>query len=410
MKLTVAEKILSLKSERQAHAGEIVIARVDGAMATDTTAPLAIKAFEEMGGQQVWDAARFALVIDHAAPAPNERIANLHRLMRDFAARQGVHFFEIGQGICHQLMVEKQLVRPGDLFVGADSHTSTYGALGAMACGIGSTDLAAVMLTGKIWLKVPHSIRITCRGPLPTGVHPKDLVLFLTGRMGISGATYQSVEFDGDTFADMSLAGRMCVANMLAEMGAKAGFIHPAGLMLDYPFEPLWADEGASYTATFEYDVSQLQPQIAAPESPDNVSDITPHLGKPIHYAFIGTCGNGRLEDLHAAAAVVRGKKIKPGVRFVIAPASKSVLLDAMLDGTAYALVEAGATIINPGCGPCVGTHEGVPADGERVISAANRNFRGRMGNPRAEIYLAAPATVAASAVAGEITHPKYLL
>lgn len=410
MKLTVAEKILSLKSERQARAGEIVIARVDGAMATDTTAPLAIKAFEEMGGQQVWNAARFALVIDHAAPAPNERIANLHRMMREFAARQGAHFFEIGQGICHQLMVEKQLVKPGYLFVGADSHTSTYGALGAMACGIGSTDLAAVMLTGKIWLKTPRSIRITCHGSLPAGVHPKDLILFLTGRMGISGATYQSVEFDGDTFAHLTLAGRMCVANMLAEMGAKTGFVHPAGLKLDYPFEPLWADEGASYAATFEYDVSQLQPQIAAPESPDNVSDITPHLGKPIHYAFIGTCGNGRLEDLRAAAEVVRGKKIKPGVRFVIAPASKSVLLDAMLDGTAYALVEAGATIINPGCGPCVGTHEGVPADGERVISAANRNFRGRMGNPRAEIYLAAPATVAASAIAGEITHPKYLL
>ncbi len=410
MKLTVAEKILSLKSDRQARAGEIVIAQVDGAMATDTTAPLAIKAFEEMGGQQVWDAARFALVIDHAAPAPNERIANLHYTMRAFAAQQGVHFFEIGQGICHQLMIEKQLVRPGNLFVGADSHTSTYGAVGAMACGIGSTDLAAVMLTGKIWLKTPRSIRITCHGPLPAGVHPKDLILFLTGRIGISGATYQSVEFDGDTFAYMTLAGRMCVANMLAEMGAKTGFIHPAGLTLDYPFEPLWADEGASYAAAFEYDVSQLQPQIAAPESPDNVSDITPHLGKPIHYAFIGTCGNGRLEDLRAAAEVVQGKKIKPGVRFVIAPASKSVLLDAMLDGTAYTLVEAGATIISPGCGPCVGTHEGVPADGERVISAANRNFRGRMGNPRAEIYLAAPATVAASAIAGEITHPKYLL
>ena len=407
MSLTVVEKILSQKTGKIVRAGELVITPVDGVMATDTTAPFAIQAFRAMGGQRVWEATKCALVIDHAAPAPNERIANLHQMMRDFAAEQGSHFYEIGEGICHQVMVEKRHVQPGFVFMGADSQTPTYGALNALACGVGSTDLAAVLLTGKIWLKVPSTIRIICHGQLQPGVHPKDLILFLTGKISISGATYQSVEFTGEAFANMSLAGRMSVANMLAEMGAKTGFVHPAGLSLDYDFEPIIVDDNAQYEQTYEFDVSDLQPQIAAPESPDNVENITHHIGKKIHYAFIGTCGNGRLEDLQAAAAIIRGKKIKPGVRLAIVPASRSVLLDAMLDGTAYALVEAGATIINPGCGPCVGTHEGVPADGEVVISAANRNFRGRMGNPRAQIYLAAPATVAASALYGEITNPR---
>jgi 3-isopropylmalate/(R)-2-methylmalate dehydratase large subunit len=403
---TVVEKILSRTSGQTASAGNLVVTPVDGLMATDTTAPYAIKAFREMGGTRMPFPEKCALIIDHAAPAPNERIANLHKGMREFAKEQGIHFYEIGEGICHQVMVEKRHVQPGFVFMGADSHTPTYGALNALACGVGSTDLAAVMLTGKIWLKVPHTIRIICDGHLQPGVSPKDLVLFLTGQLSISGATYQSVEFEGEAFEPMTLAGRMCVANMLAEMGAKTGFIHPKGLDLGYDFEPIVADAGAYYIRTFRFDVSKLQVQIAAPESPDNVQNIDEHLGKKIDYAFIGTCGNGRLEDLQAAAAILKGKKIKSGVRFVIAPASKSVLLDAMLDGTAYALVAAGATIINPGCGPCVGSHEGVPADGEVVISAANRNFRGRMGNPNAQIYLAAPATVAASALAGEIAMP----
>jgi 3-isopropylmalate/(R)-2-methylmalate dehydratase large subunit len=403
---TIAEKIISDKVGRRVSAPEIVIAPVDGVMATDTTAPMSIRAFQEMGGTKVWDPGRCAFIIDHAAPAPNERIANLHRMMREFAAEQGFPLYDIGEGICHQVIMEHGHIRPGYLFVGADSHTPTGGALNAFACGMGSTDLGAILLTGKTWLKVPQSIRIVCRGQLAAGVHPKDLVLFLTGKISISGATYLSVEFEGDTFENMSLAGRMCVANMLAEMGAKTGFIHPAGLQLPYPFEPVVADADASYLETYTFDVSGLRPQIAAPESPDNVESIDRHLGVKIRYAFIGTCGNGRLEDLHAAAEVLRGRQINPQVRFIIAPASRKVLLEAMLDGTAHALVAAGATIINPGCGPCVGTHEGVPGDGETVISAANRNFRGRMGNPNAQIYLAAPATVAASALSGEITDP----
>lgn len=405
--MTISEKILSKKVGRSVEAGELIITEVDGVMATDTTGPYAIKAFEEMGGGQVWDAARCALIIDHAAPAPNERIANLHAMMREFAREQGIQLFEIGEGICHQLMIEHQYVRPGDIFMGADSHTPTYGAIGAMACGVGSTDLAAVMKTGKIWLKVPETIRIICQGPLKKGVTAKDLILYLVGKISISGATYQAVEFEGSAFEGMTLASRMTIANMVAEMGGKTGFVNPKGLELDYEFEAIYPDEDAVYVQTLEFDVSGLEPQLSIPESPDQVENISSHEGQPIQYAFIGTCCNGRLEDLQAAAQILAGKKVASGVRFLIAPASRSVLLDAITDGTLQTLVAAGATILNPGCGPCVGTHQGVPGNDEIVISAANRNFRGRMGNPNSNIYLAAPTTVAASAVEGKITHPK---
>ncbi len=401
---TIAEKILSQHVGTKVYAGELVITPVDGVMATDTTAPMAIKAFREMGGEQVFDKNKCALIIDHAAPAPNERIANLHKMMRDFAKEQGIRLFEIGEGICHQVIVENQYVKPNDVFMGADSHTPTYGALGALACGVGSTDLAAVMLTGQIWLKVPRSIKVICRGQLAKNVSAKDLVLFITGKLTISGATYQSAEFEGDTFEPMTLASRMAVCNMVAEMGGKTGFVHPKGLILPYDFTPTYPDVDAEYSEIFEFDVADLKPVLAIPNSPDNIEEVSKHVGKRIDYAFIGTCTNGRLEDLQAAAKILRGYKIASHVRMVIAPASKKVLLDAISDGTAYDLIAAGATIINPGCGPCVGSHEGVPGDSEVVISAANRNFKGRMGNPNAEIYLASPATVAASALAGEIT------
>lgn len=406
---TIVEKILSEKTGENVSANDIVITDVDGVMATDTTAPLSIKAFESMGGKKVWDSSKCILIIDHAAPAPNERIANLHQMMRDFSKNQNCKLYDIGEGICHQILLENRHVEPGFVFMGADSHTPTAGAIGALACGMGSTDIGAILLTGKTWLKTPHTIKITCNGSLKHGVSAKDLILYLTGKITISGATYLSVEFHGETFHSMNVANRMCVTNMLAEMGAKTGFIHPQGLQLPYEFNAVYPDKDATYIKEYTFDIGKLEPQIAAPSSPDNVQDINKFLGIKIDYAFIGTCGNGRLEDLQAAAAVLKDKKIAKGVRMVIAPASRSVMLDAMLDGTAHTLVAAGATFISPGCGPCVGTHEGVPGSGETVISAANRNFKGRMGNPESNIYLAAPATVAASALTGEITHPAHL-
>jgi 3-isopropylmalate/(R)-2-methylmalate dehydratase large subunit len=404
--LTIAEKILSQHAGHTTRAGELCIVPVDGCMATDTTAPLAIKAFGEMGGQRLYNSAKFHLIIDHAAPAPNERIANLHNMMRQFAAEQGCSLFDVGSGICHQVMVDNQKVKPGNIFMGADSHTPTYGALNAFACGVGSTDLAAVMLTGKIWLKVPATIRVVLNGSLQPGVSGKDLALYVGKHLTISGATYQAVEYEGSAVETLNLSQRMALCNMSAELGAKTGLVNPKGLQLPYGFDPVFPDGDAVYAKTLVLDVSALPPQLAIPHSPDDVHEVQQFAGTKITYAFIGTCTNGRLDDLQAAAQIVKGKQIAPWVRMVIAPASRQVLLDALADGTVQTLVAAGATIINSGCGPCVGSHEGVPGDGEVVISAANRNFKGRMGNPNAQIYLGSPATVAASAIKGYITTP----
>lgn len=405
---TIAEKILSAHAGYPVYAGELCIVPVDGAMATDTTAPLAIKAFEEMGGEKLATPDKFHLIIDHAAPAPNERIANLHQLMRNFASTQQCALYDIGSGICHQVMVDHHTVKPGDIFMGADSHTPTYGALNAFACGVGSTDLAAVMLTGKIWLKVPHSIRVILHGHhLQPGVSAKDIALEVVKQLTISGATYQSVEYHGELLHHLTLSDRMVLCNMVAEMGAKTGIVSPEGLQLPYLFNPVFADKEAAYTRVLEIDAAALHPKIAIPHSPDNVHDVSAYVGTPITYGFIGTCTNGRLSDLQAAANILRGRSLAPGVRLVIAPASRQVLLDALQDGTIQTLIAAGAAIINSGCGPCVGTHDGVPGDGEVVISAANRNFQGRMGNPQSKIFLASPATVAASVLTGCISLPK---
>lgn len=408
--LTTAEKLISAHAARLARAGDIAIVTVDGTMATDATAPFAIQAFRAMGGERLRYPDRVSLIIDHAAPAPNENVANLHRLMRDFARTMGCHFYDIGEGICHQLMVEDARVKPGDLFLGADSHTPTYGALTAFAAGVGSTDLAGVWLTGKTWLKVPATIRLNLEGQLAAGVTAKDVVLFLIRQLGVEGANYQAVEFTGEAVRAMTLASRMALANMSSEMGAKTGLVDPAGLRLWYPFEPVWADAGASYARDLTFDVSALRPQVARPHAPDNVVPVDEVKGTPVHYAFIGSCTNTRLEDLHAAAAVLRGQQLAPGVRLVVTAASKRVFNEALSDGTVETLSRAGATFITSGCGPCVGSHLGVPGDDEVVISSANRNFQGRMGNPRAQIYLSSPAVVAASAVAGVIAEPADIL
>jgi 3-isopropylmalate/(R)-2-methylmalate dehydratase large subunit len=406
--LTISEKILSHKAGYQVKAGDLCIVPVDGCMATDTTAPLAIKAFKEMGATKLFDATKFHLIIDHAAPAPNERIANLHNLMRAFAKEYGCSMYDIGSGICHQVMVDHKKVNPGDLFMGADSHTPTYGALNAFACGVGSTDLAAVMLTGKIWLKVPTSIRVNINGTIQNRVSAKDIVLEVVKQLTISGATYQAVEYHGEVVEKMTLSQRMVLCNMVAEMGAKTGIATPKGLSLSNFGEGATfydADENAIYTKVITIDASTIKSKIAIPNSPDDVYDVEKYNGTKINYAFIGTCTNGRLDDLQEAAKVLKGKKLATGVRMVIAPASRLTLIEALKDGTIQTLIEAGATIINSGCGPCVGSHEGVPGDDEVVISTANRNFKGRMGNPNAKIYLASPRTVALSALYGEVTN-----
>ncbi|MEC1716003.1 3-isopropylmalate dehydratase large subunit [Schinkia azotoformans] len=407
---TMIEKIISSHAGKDIFQNEIAIVDVDMVMASDTTAPLTIKSFEEMGGINVWDRSKVVFVIDHAAPAPNERIANLHSLMRDFAKKQSIILYDAGDGICHQLMVENQHVKPGQLVLGADSHTCTYGALGAFATGVGSTDLAAVLLTGKTWIKVPETIKIQLNGTLQPGVSAKDLILFIVGHLGIDGATYKAIEFTGEAIKELSLDSRLTIANMAIEMGAKAGFVDTDGLKLSYDFEHIKADEDAIYDSVHVFDVSQLEPQVAIPHSPDNVKPISEVEGVSINQAFLGSCTNGRLEDLHEAAKILKGKKIHPNVRMIIAAASMDVHIKAVQDGTAEILMRSGATFLPSGCGPCVGTHLGVPGNEEGIISSTNRNFRGRMGNRNSNVYLASPATVAASALYGKITNPKLLL
>lgn len=410
MPQTIVEKIISQHAGKKVYRGEITIVDVDMVMATDTTAPLTIQAFKKMGGEKVWDSEKMVLVIDHASPPPNQAIAILHDLMREFAKEQNVKLYDIGDGICHQLMVENYHVKPGQIVLGADSHTCTYGALGAFATGVGSTDLAGAMLTGNTWLKVPETIKVELNGELQAGVYAKDIILHLAGMFGIEGATYQAIEFTGETVKAMSLDSRMTMANMVIEMGAKAGLVDMAGLELPYDYEPVTPDEGATYSKVVSIDVSEIEPRVAAPHSPDNVKPISEFEGTPIHQAFIGSCTNGRLEDLHEAAKILKGKKIDSNVRFLIAPASRKVYLDALADGTAQILTEAGATFLPSGCGPCVGTHLGVPGNGENVASSTNRNFQGRMGNPNSNVYLGSPSFVAASALKGKITSPQAIL
>ena len=410
MSQTLTEKIISQRVGQPVQPGELVIVPVDTIMASDVTGPYAIKAFQEMGGSRLWSPDKVVLVIDHAAPAPNQRVGNLHAMMREFAREQGCRLYDVGAGICHQVMVENEHARPGEIVIGADSHSCTYGAVAAFATGMGSTDVAALMHTGKTWLKVPPTIKIELEGHLPAGTAPKDLILFLVGQLGTSGANYQAIEYTGQAVEGLSLAGRMTLASMSAEMGAKSGIVDPRGLELPYPFEPIHADQDAHYEQVYRFDISDLTSQISLPHSPDQVVSLEEVKGTPIDMAFIGTCTNGRLEDLEAAADILEGQHIAPQVRMIIAPASREVFNQALERGTVEILSRAGATFITPGCGPCVGTHLGVPGDEEVVISAANRNFRGRMGNPDAKIYLASPAAVAASALSGVISEPTEVL
>ncbi len=415
--MNISEKILAYASGRdEVKPGEIIEAKVDMSMINEITGPLAIEAFQKIGAGRVWDNNRIVMVLDHQVPADSVKSAELHKIMRRFSREQHIrNLYDVGfGGICHQVMVEKGHVKPGELIVGADSHTCTYGALGAFATGIGSTDMAAVFATGKIWLRVPESIRIKIDGSLGRFVTPKDVILNVIGKIKADGAIYKALEFTGSTVNEMNVSGRMTLCNMAVEMGAKTGIINPDDKVLSYlkgrvegSFRMFKSDPDAKFERTIQFEVDDLEPQVACPHSVDNVKPISKVEGTPINQAFLGSCTNGRLEDLRVAAEILKGKKINRRVRMLITPASQEIYLEALNEGLIRIFVEAGAYVTNPTCGACFGGHMGLLASGEVCISSSNRNFVGRMGSPEAQVYLASPATVAASALNGEITDPR---
>jgi 3-isopropylmalate/(R)-2-methylmalate dehydratase large subunit len=378
-------------------------------------AKLVSKVFKEIGVERVWDPDRIVVLFDHRIPANNIKTASAHKDVREFVTAQDMpHFLGMREGICHQVMVELGFVRPGELVVGTDSHTTTYGALGAFSTGIGATEMAGVWATGELWLRVPETQRITVSGQFPPCVGPKDLILRFIGDVGADGANYAAVEFTGPTISDMSVPGRMTLCNMTMEAGAKAGTVAADGRTFAYlegrvegPLASVEADVDAQYVAEHHYDVSDLEPMLAAPHTVDNVHPISEHEGLDIDQAVLGSCTNGRVEDLQAAAEVMRGREVAPTVRMLVIPASRREMLRAMDVGLIDGFIKAGAMVLNPGCGPCLGAHQGILAKGERAIASTNRNFRGRMGDPDSEVFLASPETVAASAVAGVIADPR---
>lgn len=415
---TFAQKVLARKAGlREVEPGQIVTVQPDKLLTHDNTAAIA-KIFREIGVEKVARPEISVIVLDHVVPAATEGHARNHQQIRAFVKEQGIaSFYDVGEGICHQVLPEKGHALPGYLIVGSDSHTPTHGALGAFAAGIGRTEAAAVMATGEIWLMVPHTFRISVEGQLQKGVYAKDIILYIIGELGADGADYRAVEFTGPVLGELTVASRMVLCNMVAEMGAKIGVAEPDDKTRAWlngrsvaGFQEVFADPDASYERVIEYDVSGLLPQVAKPHTVDNVVPVTEVLGTRIDQAFIGTCTNGRLEDFRVAAQILGGRNIAPNTRLLILPASREVLLAAVAEGTLTELITAGAVVLNPGCGPCLGAHQGVMAPGEVTISTANRNFKGRMGCKEAQVYLASPATVAASARAGEIVDPREFL
>jgi methanogen homoaconitase large subunit len=409
---TISEKILSRASGKTAQADDFVIANVDYAMAHDGTSVLAVKAFKEMGGKKVWDPGRIIIPFDHIAPANNETAAKLQKSIRDWIKEQGIaNFFDVGEGICHQVVPEQGFAMPGKLMIGADSHSCTYGAFGAFATGVGATDMAEIFATGKLWLRVPQTIRITVEGRLTKGVSAKDMTLFIVKNVGADGANYKAIEYYGSAIRELSMAQRMTLCNMSIEMGAKTGIVPPDEKTFEYlegrareKFLPVYADKDAKYCREFNLDVEDLEPQIAKPHEVDNVTGVGALLGTPLDQVFIGSCTNGRFEDLEVVANILSGKYVK--VRTIVLPASRSVLIKATESGIIATLLKAGAIIAPPGCGPCLGAHMGVICEGETCLSTSNRNFKGRMGSGGL-IYLSSPETAAASALRGEIADPR---
>ena len=411
---TITEKIFSEHTGRDVKPGELTIAPVDVTMVQDGTGPLTVQELEKMDMVKVKNPAKTILFIDHAAPSPRKELSNAHMMLREFAKKTGAQLSEVGQGVCHQILVEKY-VNPGNLVIGADSHTCTSGALGAFATGMGSTDLAMGFALGKTWFRIPETFKFILKGKLPEGVYSKDIILYIIGKIGADGATYKAMEFEGEVIDNLSQEARFTITNMAIEAGGKTGIIPTDGITKEYlesrgrgnQYREIKADPDAVYEKVFEIDVSEIEPMVSFPHTVDNTKKISEAKGVKINQVYIGTCTNGRLEDLHIAANILKGKEVAQGLRLIVVPASREVYLKAMADGTLQTLAEAGASILAPGCGPCVGVHEGVLGDGERVLSTQNRNFKGRMGNPNGFIYLSSPATAAASAIKGEITDPR---
>jgi len=411
---TLAEKILSEKAGTDAHAGDIVIAGVDLAFVQDGTGPLAIRQFESCGFNRLANPAATILFLDHAAPCSTKELANDHILLYDFARNTGARLADVGEGVCHQLVAESD-ASPGEVIVGADSHTVTAGALGAFATGMGSTDVAIAFALGKTWLRVPESVKVVVKDCFSKGVSAKDLILYLIGTMGADGATYKSLEFCTESVDHLTISERLTIANMAVEAGAKVGLFPSDEVTRNYlesrgrgqKYRLLQPDADAVYDEVIEIDASKLEPMVAKPHTVDNTASVGDIAGTKIQQVFIGTCTNGRLDDFKVAAGILKGKKRHPDTRLLIAPASREVLSKSIEAGYIQVFIEAGGVILPPGCAACVGVHQGVLGDGEVCLSTANRNFHGRMGNPESFIYLASPATAAASAISGEITDPR---
>ncbi|MBN2199860.1 MAG: 3-isopropylmalate dehydratase large subunit [Candidatus Aminicenantes bacterium] len=417
MGFTFSEKVLGAKAGRPVRAGDVVTVSPDYVLSHDNSSAI-IKEFRKLGLLRVKRPEKIVIVLDHIVPASEEKYAQGHKSIREFVAEQGIEkFFDVHRGVCHQVFVEEGYARPGLLVVGSDSHTTSYGALGVFSAGIGRTETASIWAVDEIWLRVPNTIRIEFRGTFPSGVSAKDVALKLIGDGGADMADYRAVEFGGPAAAGFSIASRLVLCNMAAEMGAKAGYFHPDGVTREWlkgrteeNYEEIFSDPDATFEKTLSCDLSALVPQVACPHTVDNVKTVTEIEGTKIHQALIGTCTNGRLEDLEAAGLILRGRRVHKSVRCLVLPASQQVYIEASRRGLLTLFAEAGCLILNPGCGPCLGAHEGLMAAGEVTVSTANRNFRGRMGSRDSEIYLASPATVAASALAGAIADPRKAL
>ena len=410
---TIIEKILTAHSGQDARAGDVVISTVDVAMAGDASGPLTLDYFEKMEGTGVFDPSKVVIVLDHYLPCPNQAVSKLQDRVRAFHRKGWCTLFDLGEGICHHVLPEKGYTKPGTVVVGADSHSITYGAFNCLGTGLGSSDLASAMISGSVWLRVPETFRITLTGRLSAGVEAKDLALWIVGFLGAAGATYKALEFTGEGVGTLSVYERMTICNMMVECGAKAAIMPCDQVLRDrFPGEALnavEADPGAVYEKEIAIDLAELDAQIAKPHSVDNVVPLRAVVGTPIQMGVIGTCTNSSLQDLQKALDVMGDKNVVPGFELMLVPATRNIYAQASRMGILEKFVMKGAYVLPPGCGPCCGSSAGIPSDGENIISTANRNFLGRMGNVNSSIYLASPSSVAAAAVTGVITHPLEL-